>query len=91
LRKTTNKIVLNILLMENIFFIAAIISITFFIAKFIEMRFIEKESKPLKILIKDALLVYFSVIISNFVINQINPLVNSVQNITPVFTDNPGF
>jgi hypothetical protein len=77
--------------MENIFFIAAIISITFFIAKFIEMRFIEKESKPLKILIKDALLVYFSVIISNFVINQINPLVNSVQNITPVFTDNPGF
>ena len=91
MRKTTNKIVLNILLMENIFFIAAIISITFFIAKFIEMRFIEKESKPLKILIKDALLVYFSVIISNFVINQINPLVNSVQNITPVFTDNPGF
>ena len=30
-------------------------------------------------------------IISNFVINQINPVVNSVQKITPVFTDNPGF
>jgi hypothetical protein len=77
--------------MENIFIIAAIISITFFIVKFIEMRFIEKESKPLKILIRDALLVYFSVIISNFVINQINPVVNSIQKITPVFTDNPGF
>jgi len=77
--------------MENIFIIAAIISITFFIVKFIEMRVIEKESKPLKILIRDALLVYFSVIISNFVINQINPVVNSIQKITPVFTDNPGF
>ena len=55
------------------------------------MRFIKKESKPLKSLIRDALLVYFSVIISNFVRIQINPLVNSVQKITPVFTDNPGF
>ena len=66
-------------------------SITFLIAKFIEMRFIEKESKPLKFLIKDALLVYFSVIISNFIINQLNPLVVSLHNTTPVFTDNPGF
>ena len=55
------------------------------------MRFIKKESNPLKFLIRDALLVYFSVIISIFVINQINPVVNSVQKITPVFTDNPGF
>lgn len=77
--------------MENIFFLAAIISITFLIAKFIEMRFIEKESKPLKNLIKDALLVYFSVIISNFIINQLNPVVVSLHNTTPVFTDNPGF
>ena len=77
--------------MENIFIMAAIISITFLIVKFIEMRFIEKESKPLKFLIRDALLVYFSVIMSNFVINQINPVVNSIQKITPVFTDNPGF
>lgn len=77
--------------MENIFIIAAIISITFLIFKFIEMRFIEKESKPLKVLIRDALLVYFSVIISNFIINQINPVVNNIQKITPVFTDNPGF
>jgi hypothetical protein len=91
LRKNTNKIVLNILSMENIFIIATIISIIFFIVKFIEMRFIKKESKPLKFLIRDALLVYFSVIISNFIINQINPVVNSVQKITPVFTDNPGF
>ena len=80
--------------MYNIFFIAAIISIIFFIAKFIEMRFVEKESKPLKILFRDSLLVYFSVVFGHFVIGQINPLLNggsNSTNVTPVFTDNPGF
>jgi len=80
--------------MNNIFFIAAIISIVFLIAKFIEMRFIEKESKPLKYLIRDSLLVYFSVVFGNFVIEQINPVLHggsTKTNITPVFTDNPGF
>jgi hypothetical protein len=80
--------------MDNIFVIAAIISVTYIIAKFIEMRFIEKESKPLKLLIRDALLVYFSVVFGDFIIRQVNPVINSVSggsNMTPVFTDNPGF
>jgi hypothetical protein len=79
--------------MENIFVVAAIISITFLLAKFLEMRYIEKESKPLKLLIRDAFLVYFSVIIANFVIDQINPVIKGgkAPKITPVFTDNPGF
>ena len=80
--------------MDNIFFIAAIISIIFFIAKFIEMRFVEKESKPLKILFRDSLLVYFSVVFGHFVIGQINPMLHggsNSSNVTPVFTDNPGF
>ena len=54
--------------MNNIFIIAAFIATTFLIVKFLEMRYIEKESKPLKLLIRDSVLVYFSVIISNFVI-----------------------
>ena len=33
--------------MENIFVVAGIISVIFFIVKFLEMRFVEKESKPL--------------------------------------------
>ena len=80
--------------MNNIFYISAIISISFFIIKFIEMRFIEKESKPLKFLLRDTLLVYFSVILGNFVIEQINPILNggsNSSNHTPIFTDNPGF
>ena len=60
--------------MDNIFIIALVISFIFLITKFIEMRFIEKESKPLKLLIRDAILVYFSVVFGYFIIGQINYL-----------------
>ena len=80
--------------MNNIFIIAAVVSVTFLITKFIEMRFIEKESKPLKVLIRDALLVYFSVVSGYFIIGQIDTLLHGGEvgaTPTPVFTDNPGF
>jgi hypothetical protein len=80
--------------MDNIFIVATVISVIFLIAKFIEMRFIEKENKPLKVLIRDSLLVYFSVVFGYFIISQINPIIKGGTNIsltTPVFTDNPGF
>jgi hypothetical protein len=80
--------------MNNIFIIAAVVSVTFLITKFLEMRFIEKESKPLKILIRDALLVYFSVVSGYFIIGQIDPLLHggAIGSIkTPVFTGDPGF
>lgn len=77
----------------NIFIIAAIIAITFLVVKFLEMRYIEKESKPLKVLIRDTLVVYFSVIIAHFIIDQLNPIMTAggSKKITPVFTDNPAF
>ena len=53
--------------MENIFVVAGIISVIFFIVKFLEMRFVEKESKPLKILVRDTLVVYVSIVAGNFV------------------------
>ena len=81
--------------MQNIFVIAGVISVIFFIVKFIEMRFVDKESKPLKFLIRDSLLVYFSVIAGNFVLDQLKPVIQeggepAVTN-PAVFTDNPGF
>lgn len=78
--------------MNNIFYISAIISISFFIIKFIEMRFIEKESKPLKFLLRDTLLVYFSVICGYFFLEQIKIIMKNGDNSHPiVFTDSPGF
>jgi hypothetical protein len=43
--------------MNNIFLIAMIISIIYFGIKFIEMKFVENEPKPLKIIVRDSILV----------------------------------
>lgn len=79
--------------MASVFVVAGVIAVTFLLAKFLEMRYIEKESKPLKLLIRDTLLVYFSVILANFIMDQINPIMTAGagKNVTPVFTDNPTF
>ncbi len=81
--------------MNNIFIISGIIALVYFIIKFIEMRFIEKESKPLKLLIRDALLVYFSVVMGYFILEQIKPVIGEGNHMhggnTPAFTDNPEF
>lgn len=79
--------------MDNIFLIAGIISVIYFIAKFLEMRYIDKEPKPLKFLIRDALLVYVSVVIGSFVVDQLKSVINETEiPATPLaFTDNPPF
>lgn len=80
--------------MNNIFIIAAVIAFIFLLAKFLEMRFVDKENKPVKLLVRDALLVYFSVISGYFILEQLKSTGQTGgQNITttPVFTDNPGF
>ena len=82
--------------MNNKFVIAIVISVIYTCIKYIEMRLVDSEPKPLKTLARDAILVYFSVILSFFIIEQVIPLTHSggtivPTNQTPVFTDNPGF
>lgn len=79
--------------MDNIFLVAGIISVIFFVAKFLEMRYVENESKPLKILIRDALVVYVSVVAGMFILEQLAPVIKeTVVPSSPIaFTDNPPF
>ena len=79
--------------MINVFLIAGIISVIFFIAKFLEMRYIENEPKPLKDLIRDTLLVYVSVVAGDFIVTQLKPVINeTIASTVPLaFTDNPPF
>jgi len=79
--------------MDNIFFVAAIMSVIFFVIKFLEMRYVDKEPKPLKFLIRDSLVVYFSVVIGNFILGQVEPAINETiaPSIPMAFTDNPPF
>uniref|UniRef100_A0A6C0ITS6 Uncharacterized protein n=1 Tax=viral metagenome TaxID=1070528 RepID=A0A6C0ITS6_9ZZZZ len=75
--------------MDNIFLLAGFISGIFCLAKFFEMRYVDDEPKPLKLLIRDSLIVYVSVICGIYVIEQLSPVVN--DTIQPpsikVFTD----
>lgn len=80
--------------MENIFVLSTLLSIVYFLAKFIEMRFVLKEIKPLKFLVRETLLVYVSAAIGLFIANQFDMMktaVNAVGGGVNVFVDNPGF
>jgi hypothetical protein len=74
------------------FLISGIISVIFFIAKFLEMRNLYDSPKPLKYLIRDTLLVYFSVLFGMFILDQLKPIMNETKNISvPAFTGDPNF
>lgn len=56
--------------MNSKFAIAAVVGIVYVILKFLEIRFITKETKPVKEITRDALLVYMSSVLGLFVIEQ---------------------
>ena len=77
--------------MDNMFLNAGIIAVVYLLIRFAEMRIILKESRPLKDLVKDTLLVYLSILVGMYVIEQIMPNENSGNKILGAFTDAPGF
>ena len=79
--------------MDNIFIIACAVSVIFCIFKFIEMRFIEKETIPIKVLLKDTVVVYVCSIIGYYILDQLHPVLKDISEKTnvDVFTGEPGF
>ena len=81
--------------MDNIYIISGIIAFVFFLGKFIEMRFVERESKPLKTIVKDTLLVYVCTIVAFMILEQLKPIMQESAGGAPItqiaFTDNPTF
>jgi hypothetical protein len=55
--------------------------------------YIDEEPKALKFLIRDSLLVYVSVVIGCFIIDQLKPVINDIEisSVPLAFTDNPPF
>ncbi len=74
----------------SIFITALCVSVIYLLMKFLEMRVIEKENKPLKILARDTLLVYLSVLTGHFILIQLSPITNT-GNVPQVFTAEPDF
>jgi hypothetical protein len=76
--------------MNNIYLVAGVVSLIFFIFKFIEMRFITKENKSLKQVIIDTIIVFVSSILSYLIVEKLD-LKTKELNQAPAFTDGPGF
>ena len=76
----------------NVYLIAALISCIYLFTKIIEMNFVEEENKkPIKIMVCDALIVYFSVVAGYFIYNQVIPPLEDVDIPPEIFTDAPDF
>ena len=76
--------------MSQSFFISGLaISFIYVIIKFVEMKFVTKKNIPLKLLFRDALIIYLSSVLGLFVIDQFGNTI--VKTTTQVFTDKPSF
>ena len=76
--------------MQSIFIVALAVSLIYTIFKYIEMRFITKKNVPLKILFRDTLLVYLSVVLGDFILQQVKPEM-SLPSAPEIFTNDPAF
>jgi len=89
--------------MEKILLIAVLITVFYCLAKFIELRFIEKDTKPLKFLVRDATIVFVSGVAAAFICFNMDSKLLDFMNVmtdtktapvggaAEIFTDAPGF
>ena len=88
--------------MEKALILSVFITITFFVLKLIDMKYISKEWKPMKTVIRDSLLVLVGSTLSVLIYFLTNGRMNDFFNIltenktlkpsaTEIFTGEPGF
>jgi len=77
--------------MNNIFVNAGIIAVVYSLIKFVEMRMILKEARPVKELLRDSIIVYISTIAGMFIIDQMGSITTMGKKSTNVFVGNPEF
>jgi hypothetical protein len=82
----------------KMFITGLVIAVTYFLLKFIEMRFVEPENqKPVKVLVRDSIMVCISGVVGMFVLTQFNQLGSFGSSggggggAPAVFIDTPGF
>lgn len=82
----------------NLFVVGAIIATVYFVLKFLEMRFVDNESKkPIKVLVRDTLIVCISSVVGVYLLDQFKMFdsgsgSNNASVTSPaVFVDTPGF
>jgi len=76
---------------QSVFITAGMISFVYLILKYLETKLILKEAKPMKILFRDTLIVYLSVVSGSVIVDQFSGA--SISKIKPpeIFTNDPTF
>jgi hypothetical protein len=77
--------------MNNMFVNAGIIAVVYLLIKFVEMRMILKEARPVKELIRDTIMVYLSAVAGMFIIDQMGTITTAGKKSTNVFVGSPEF
>lgn len=88
--------------MENLFLFAIFTTILFVLLKLVEMKYLEKEFKPLKYIVRDAVIVFSSSLGAAYGFFYMKGSISDFFNIvtenktlnmeaTQIFTDTPGF
>jgi hypothetical protein len=78
--------------MEKYIIHSGVIAFIYLLMKFVEMRVVIKETKPIKELIRDIVIVYLSSMVGLYIIDEFMPSGESIKKtVTNVFTDMPGF
>lgn len=90
--------------MEKILFFSIVVSSFFLLFKFVEMKYIEKEWKPAKIIIRDIIMVFIASFLGFTIFNKSGSSINQLFDVITdsksvplssanvnVFTDNPNF
>jgi hypothetical protein len=79
--------------MTEVFIYALAISVVFFLFRFLEMKFTsDEDKKPLKVIVRETLLVYFAGITGIFLYSQFDSKdIKNGGKSTMAFVDNPSF
>ena len=88
--------------MENLYLIAMFTTLLFLAIKFLEMKYLDKEIKPMKFIVRDGLIVFVSTVLASYGYQYSNGSISDFLNVitenkvmnadaTQIFTDTPGF
>ena len=88
--------------MERELILSTLVTILFSVLKFIEMKYIDKENKPMKLFVRDSIIVFICTLLCSYVFFSFDVYITDFFNVvtdskvinpanTQVFTDVPGF
>ena len=88
--------------MENVFIIGVLVVAVYILLKIVEMKYLEEEWLPMKVVVRDAIMVFAAALTASFMFFNMNTYIIDFFNVvtdtktintatTQIFTDDPAF